>query len=195
MKHKIAMECIVERLEIPPAKLLSFDSVIISIGIKRVIAFFLQEKWISRAARVCFSVLFLVCPDLNAQNAASEIQDNSAKVFWAGAALSNITPKIGTSINGNMRDVTIKQIHDETNVRCLVLDGGQNRLATGAADLCMVYRETLDEAKFRAHQITGIPVENRMISASHTHAGGTAGGVFQSDPDPDYLKVLSETIT
>lgn len=117
-----------------------------------------------------------------------------AKVFRAGAATSNITPKIGTSINGNMKDITVKQIHDETHVRCIVLDDGQTRLAILTADLCMIYREQLDEAKQRAYAITGIPIENMMMSATHTHSGGTACSVFQSDPDKEYLKFLTERI-
>ncbi|MGB4400431.1 MAG: hypothetical protein WBJ10_13755 [Daejeonella sp.] len=117
-----------------------------------------------------------------------------AKVFRAGAATNNITPKIGTSINGNMKDITVKQIHDETHVRCIVLDDGQTRLAILTADVCMVYREQLDEAKQRAEQITGIPVENMMMSATHTHSGGTACSLFQSDPDKEYLKFLTERI-
>jgi neutral ceramidase len=118
----------------------------------------------------------------------------SAKVFRAGAATSNITPKIGTSINGNMTDGTVRQIHDETHARCIVLDDGQMRLAILTVDLCMIYREELDEAKRRASQLTGIPVDNMMMSATHTHSGGTACSVFQSDPDKDYLKFLSERI-
>ncbi|MBC7759550.1 MAG: neutral/alkaline non-lysosomal ceramidase N-terminal domain-containing protein [Phormidesmis sp. FL-bin-119] len=143
----------------------------------------------------CFSVrciLILLCSIflMNVQNGYAQ----PAKIFRAGAATSNITPRIGTSINGNMKDITVKQIHDETHVRCIVLDDGQTRLAILTADLCMIYREQLDEAKQRAQQITGIPIENMMMSATHTHSGGTACSVFQSDPDKEYLKFLTERI-
>lgn len=121
-------------------------------------------------------------------------QDASQKIFSAGAATSNITPKIGTSINGNMKDVIVKQIHDETHARCIVLDDGKTKLAMLTVDLCMIYREELDAAKQRAHELTGIPTENMMMSAIHTHSGGTACSVFQSDPDPEYLKFLKERI-
>ena len=141
----------------------------------------------SRVALLCTLVLLLANLSIHAQN-------TSSKVFRAGAATSNITPKIGTSINGNMKDVTIKQIHDETHARCIVLDDGQTRLALVTVDLCMIYREELDEAKRRVHQITGIPIENMMMSAIHTHSGETACSVFQSDPDKEYLKFLTERI-
>lgn len=121
-------------------------------------------------------------------------QQTSGKIFRAGAATSNITPKIGTSNNGNFQDVTIKSIHDETHARGIVLDDGQNKLAIVVSDLCMVSRETLDEAKRIASEVTKIPVTNMMMSATHTHSGGTGCNVFQSKPDPEYLKFLTERI-
>lgn len=121
-------------------------------------------------------------------------QNSPVKIFRAGAATSNITPKIGTSNNGNMQDVTIKSIHDETLARGLVLDDGQTRLAIVVSDLCMIPKEIIDEAKKRASGFTKIPVANMMMSATHTHSGGTACAVFQSEPDKGYVKFLSERI-
>jgi neutral ceramidase len=138
-------------------------------------------------------ITVLLCNNffVNAQNGVAQ----PSKVFRAGAATSNITPKIGTSINGNMKDVLIKQIHDETHARAIVLDDGETKLAILTVDLCMIYKEELDAAKRSAHELTGIPVENMMMSATHTHSGGTACSVFQSDPDKDYLKFLRERIS
>lgn len=143
--------------------------------------------FVKRNSFLLLIALFMTIFSASAQNA-------SKKVFRAGAATSNITPKIGSSINGNMKDVIVKQIHDETHARCIVLDDGKTKLAMLTVDLCMIYREELDAAKQRAHEITGIPVENMMMSAIHTHSGGTACSVFQSDPDPEYLKFLRERI-
>jgi neutral ceramidase len=134
------------------------------------------------------AVVLLWAPAIRAQ------QTTTGKVFRAGAATSNITPKIGTSNNGGMQDITIKSIHDETHARGLVLDDGQTRLAIVVSDLCMIPREVVDEAKKRASEIAKIPAANMMMSATHTHSGGTACSVFQSDPDKDYVKFLSERI-
>ncbi|NND08509.1 MAG: DUF1080 domain-containing protein [Saprospiraceae bacterium] len=119
-------------------------------------------------------------------------QDQAAiKVFQAGAATTNITPPIGTGMNGHLQDRTIVNIHDDTHVRSLVLDDGKTTLAFAVMDLCMVYREIVDSAKHRAHRHTGIPIENIMISATHTHTAGTACHVFQSDPDEAYQSFLA----
>lgn len=126
---------------------------------------------------------------LFAQQAATE-----GRVFRAGAAVSNITPKIGTTMNGSMQDKIITGIHDDTYARSIVLDDGDTRLAFVVSDLCMVSRETLDAAKKRASLVTKIPTENMMMSATHTHTGGTACALFQSDPNKDYLEFLEERI-
>lgn len=121
-------------------------------------------------------------------------QDAEGPMFQAGAATSVITPPIGYSINGGMQDRVVRNVHDETLARALVIDDGETRLAFVVSDLCMIYRETLDKAKQRAQEFTGIPTENMMMSATHTHSAGTACGVFQSDPEPEYLDFLSVRI-
>ncbi len=124
----------------------------------------------------------------------SQTNHKPAFILKAGAAQSVITPKIGSSVNGGFRDRTAQHIHDDTHARSIVLDDGRKQIALVVSDLCMVYRETLDDAKKRAHELTGIPVEHMLMSATHTHSAGTACAVFQSDPDPDYLGYLSQRI-
>jgi neutral ceramidase len=138
---------------------------------------------ISLLSSFCFALLLV-----------NQTQGQESLLFRAGSSMSNITPVIGTSTNGYFQDVIITNIHDETHARCIVLDDGQYKLAIVVADLCLLMRETADQAKQRAHDHTGIPVENILISATHTHSAGTACAVFQSDPDPDYLKFISERI-
>ncbi|SHN25307.1 Neutral/alkaline non-lysosomal ceramidase, N-terminal [Cyclobacterium lianum] len=140
--------------------------------------------------------LIAVLLAISSQNAHARQADGDKttpiKVFRAGAATSVITPKIGTSINGGMQNRTVLHIHDDTHARSLVLDDGATKLAFVTLDLCMAYRETIDRAKLRAQKITSIPVENMLISATHTHSAGTACSVFQSDPDSAYLSFLEE---
>jgi hypothetical protein len=121
-------------------------------------------------------------------------QEPGNPVFRAGSSISNITPKIGSSTNGYFQDTRITNIHDETHARCIVLDDSRTKLVIVVADLCMLTRETVDQAKSRASEITGIPNRNMLISATHTHSGGTSCSVFQSDPDPDYLQFISDRI-
>lgn len=146
--------------------------------------------------KVCYALvlsglgLLLLAPcELRAQAPVE-----NARVFRAGAAMSAITPPVGYSVNGNFQDGTVRHVHDDTHAKAIVMDDGNTKLAIVVSDLCMVYRETLDKAKKRAQEYTGIPMENMMMSATHTHSGGTACSVFQSDPQPFYLDFLAERI-
>lgn len=139
---------------------------------------------------VAVSVLGLAA----ALTASAGVRAEPARVFRAGAAASNITPKLGTSINGNMRDGRAAQIHDELHARCLVLDDGQNRLAFAVTDSCMLPREVTDAARRFVHEETGLPEDHILISATHSHSCGTSAAVFQSDPDPEYPRFVARRI-
>ena len=87
-----------------------------------------------------------------------------AQSFYAGAATSNITPALGVSLNGSMRDRTATHIHDELHARCLVLDDGQMRIGMVVCDSCMMPAHLLDRAKHMAHESTDLPLDRILIS-------------------------------
>lgn len=110
--------------------------------------------------------------------------------FRAGAATSNVSPRLGLSINGGMQDGKASHIHDELHARCLVLDDGQTRLAIVVVDSCMIPRAIFDAAKRAIQEQTTIPADHILMSATHTHSAPAATSVFQSDPDESYQKFL-----
>jgi neutral ceramidase len=121
-------------------------------------------------------------------------EEAAERVFRAGAAMSNITPALGVSLAGHMVDRKASHVHDELHARCLVLDDGTTQLAFVLIDSCMVPREVLDEAKQRVQAATGLPVENMLMAATHTHTAACATPVFQSDADEDYAQFLTTRI-
>ncbi|MCE9530002.1 MAG: neutral/alkaline non-lysosomal ceramidase N-terminal domain-containing protein [Planctomycetes bacterium] len=126
---------------------------------------------------------------------ASLAQAEQDKVFRAGAFAMNVTPKkFPISVNGNMADRKVMAADDPLHARCLVLDDGKTKLALVVVDSCMLPRELIEDAKSRAEKRTGIPASNMLISATHTHSAPPATGVFQTDPDVDYVKYLTEKI-
>jgi hypothetical protein len=115
--------------------------------------------------------------------------------FRAGAFAADVTPEtFPVSVNGGMSDRQATSAHDRLHARCLVLDDGRTRLAIAVVDSCMIPREILDEAKRLASEATGIPAAHMLLSATHTHTAPTCAGVFQSDPDPAYVKFLPRRI-
>jgi hypothetical protein len=113
----------------------------------------------------------------------------------AGAFAQDVTPiKFPVSVNGNMTDVTAKAANDPLHARCLVLDDGTTKLAIVVVDSCMIPRELVLDAKAQATKLTGIPADHILISATHTHSAPTVTGIFQSEPDADYVKLLAAKI-
>ncbi|WP_294232056.1 hypothetical protein [Prosthecobacter sp.] len=117
-----------------------------------------------------------------------------AAEFRAGAATSNITPELGSSINGGFQDGKAAFIHDELHARCLALDDGQTKLVFVVADSCVIGRGIFDEAKKMVNEATGLPVENMMMSATHSHSCGTLQAVGQSEPNPMYQRFVVRRI-
>jgi len=121
--------------------------------------------------------------------------DAGKKTLRAGAFAMNINPdKYPVSVNGGMTDRLADKAADPLHARCLVLDDGSVQIALIVCDSCMIPREITDEAKRQAQKRTGIPPDRILISATHTHTAPTLGNVFQSDPDPDYMRYLPTKI-
>ncbi|MDX1968678.1 MAG: neutral/alkaline non-lysosomal ceramidase N-terminal domain-containing protein [Planctomycetaceae bacterium] len=119
-------------------------------------------------------------------------------VFRAGAATSNITPDIGGDIVGGFAPSPSKHIHDDLHARCLVLDDGVTRLAIVVCDLLGIHRKVSEEARLLIAETTGIPRDNVLISATHTHSATSALGERRYLPDPpltDYQKFVVRRIS
>ncbi len=116
------------------------------------------------------------------------------KVFRAGAAMTNISPWLGLSMNGGMRDNTVVQVHDELHARAIVLDDGSTRLALVVCDSCVIPREIVAEAKRLIRDRSHLEPDHVLISATHAHSCPTAGAAFQSEPDARYTEFLAVRI-
>jgi hypothetical protein len=114
--------------------------------------------------------------------------------FRAGAAASNITPKLGGSIMGLFDERKSIHIHDDLHARCLVLENGETRLAIVVCDSCMIPRDVLDPAKKLIFEKTGLAIDHILISATHTHSAPTCMGLYLSETDTNYLPFLTSRI-
>jgi hypothetical protein len=123
------------------------------------------------------------------------LADDPTPGLRAGAYAMDVTPaSFPVSVNGGMSDRKATKANDPLNARCLVLDDGKLKLVIVVVDSCMIPRELVDEAKKVAEEKTGIPASRMLVSATHTHTAPTVAGVFQSDPGPAYVKLLTAKI-
>lgn len=146
--------------------------------------------------RIQFLIAFSLCVvirDFMASLSAAEAADG--KNLKAGAYAVDITPpEFPVSSNGGIRDRMTTFAHDPLHARCLVLENGESRIAIAVVDSCMVPRELLDIAKKKAEELTGIPTDKMLISATHTHTAVSVAGVFQSEPEEEYGQFLASKI-
>ena len=113
------------------------------------------------------------------------------KVFRAGAYALDVSPrKLPVIVNGYTFERIVGVVHDPPYARCLVLDDGATRVAIAVVDICVMPRDLIDRAKQLAHELTGIPADRMLISATHTHSAPSAMAALGSRADPDYVEYL-----
>jgi len=112
----------------------------------------------------------------------------------AGAAVSDVTPPVGTPINGGFHPVISREVHDPLHTRALVLDDGKTRLAIGVVDSCVIPRDVFDEAKRLIHEQAGLAPEAVFLSATHTHSAGAVADCYATEMDRAYRAALPAKI-
>ncbi len=123
--------------------------------------------------------------------AASRANTDGESSLLAGAAEVDISPpKLPVLASGGFLERMGTELRDPLFVRGLVLDDGRMRLAIVVVDTLMMTREMLDAVKEKAAAATGIPAENMLISATHTHTAPSVMGALGTGVDEDYAAFL-----
>ena len=109
----------------------------------------------------------------------SLVTNVSAAALKAGAEVMDITPTtFPMNMPGGFNANQATKAHDPLTARALVLDDGKTKVAWVVIDHLSVPRKVTAEAKEIASKATGIPVENMLVSATHTHTGVSAADEF-----------------
>ena len=90
-----------------------------------------------------------------------------------GATRSVVTPTIGRWQHRN--------VHDDLYSKAVLFESGDTTIALVSVDVPVIAKRDADKAKAIAHEITGIPADNIMIAATHTHYAP-----FDGNDGPEY---------
>ncbi len=122
------------------------------------------------------------------------------KKLEAGAAIIDVTPKKPMFLHGYPHVERISEgVHDPLYASALVIDNGFTQIGICAVDLIFISREITEQVREKVQMATGIPGQNLMVSASHTHSGPmTVSDIFY-DPvvpqtNPEYVSTLVERL-
>jgi hypothetical protein len=134
-----------------------------------------------RAIRLLLG-LALILIVANANRAESE-----RRLFRAGAATSDITPKhFPMDMVGGWSPLPARGAHDPLHARALVLENGGLTVAIAVVDCLSLPQEVADEAKALASGQCGIPPDKVLLCATHTHSGPPIRSEPGTDPAGAY---------
>lgn len=105
--------------------------------------------------------------------------------FKAGAYRMNISPPLGICMEGGFSEVRARDVWDDLYANALVLDDGQTEVAFVSVDVCSIDQPRYLEISQQVHELTGIPAEHVIVTATHTHSGPATGmdmdGIYTVD--------------
>lgn len=115
-------------------------------------------------------------------------------MFTAGAAQVDITPPLGTLVNGEFVAYYAHHIHDPLYSKALVLNDSVTRIAIVIVDICAMDLEFINETKAVIQETSGIPANNILIASTHTHFAGSIVDLLGSPCDLGYRRQLGAKI-
>ena len=100
-----------------------------------------------------------------------------------GAAIKDITPEMSLFLYGYPYvERMSKGAHDPLYASAMVLDNGEDIIIFCAVDIIFITKEITAGVRKILKDKIDVPVENIMISASHTHSGPMTKNVIFADP-------------
>src|SRR5690242_15909233 len=115
-----------------------------------------------------------------------------------GTGACNITPNVGCQMAGfDARKGVAEGVHDELFSRALVIDDGATKTALVSVELLGIEGRLATRVRADSEKRPGIPAQNVVLAATHTHCGPTTFNHFYSQGqalDGEYLDKLANAI-
>ncbi len=85
-------------------------------------------------------------------------------------------------------------VHDPLHATACVISDEETTVAIVSVDALSVKRSVVESARQSAQSRCGVPSQNILIAATHTHSGGPIANAFESEADEDYCSFVAERI-
>lgn len=116
------------------------------------------------------------------------------QTFRAGTGKSDITPTLGSLINGDFVTHYARSIHDPLQAKALVLAEGDTMICFLVVDITSMHKDFVDDIKTRITERTGIPADHILMSSTHTHAAGSIESLLLGAADLPYRKKIPDLL-
>lgn len=115
----------------------------------------------------------------------SEVSHRNDSKQRAGAAWADVTPSRPVFLFGYPKvPRTSSGTNDPLLATALYLDDGSQRCLFVSVDVIWLSKRQVAKARKRINERVGVPEQNILIAASHTHSGPTTVAILSNEPDP-----------
>lgn len=97
--------------------------------------------------------------------------------FYCGAAKRDITPAVGTCLFGYRPNHASTSVHDPLNVTSVAFSDGKETSVLLTVTVGEIGNEIAADIRIKVGDSTGIPSENVIVSATHTHSAPNCVGM------------------
>jgi len=105
----------------------------------------------------------------------------------AGAYRLNITPPLGICLEGSFGVIRAMDVWNDLYANALVIDDGAKEIAIISVDVGSIDTESYKDICRQITDLTQIPQENVLLTATHTHSGPATGmdidGLYEVSED------------
>lgn len=95
---------------------------------------------------------------------------------------------------GDFRKRISTGVHDPLHATACVISDEGTDVAIVSVDALSVKRSVVESARKLVQSRCGIPPQNILIAATHTHSGGPIANAFESEADENYCSFVAEKI-
>ena len=109
--------------------------------------------------------------------------------LYLGVGRSDITPAVGGQLYGYRPDLFSESVEDRLNATAFCFMQGDLRALMISVTVCLINTELSNRIRGLLAETCGIPAENILLCATHTHSGpNTAGTYGWGDIDAEYCE-------
>ena len=116
---------------------------------------------------------------------------DSKSTMKVGFSRIDITPPLGTLIRGHPVSLPAEGVESNLYATAMYLDDGKTEVVFVSCDVVSVPNDMVINIVHEAEGVTGIPADNIIVCATHTHSGPSIGGISIGGPSSTGESYLS----
>ncbi|MBT4483335.1 MAG: hypothetical protein HOC71_06625 [Candidatus Latescibacteria bacterium] len=129
------------------------------------------------------SVIFLIASHACAEKDILK-GENSMNI---GFSRIDITPPTGTYLSGQLISLPARGVESNLYASAMYLDDGETSVVFVSCDVLTIPNEMARKIGEEAEAASGIPADNIVVCATHTHSGPNTVDIFGMEADKSYI--------